>query len=203
MTQTVTSSADSGWAGRLQQVTAKGVSILEEALFWFASGLLLFLVAALFLQVFFRYVVGQPLAWSEEGARIALVWFSMTAACIAAIEGQHFVFRWGTLAFSSAWRFWLRRIIDVVIVAVLLLVLKLSVDYLDIVAGQVASGTGLNMRVPYGAISFGVTILILVHLAELIGALLSIKTGQILSVRERNEAEMMEHLHSAKSAEEN
>lgn len=201
MGQPSTDDGNSGSAYRLQHAAARFVYFLEQGLFWFSSALLLFLVVALFLQVFFRYIVGQPLAWSEEGARIGLVWFSMTAACIAAIEGQHFVFRWGTLVLPPVWRFWLRRLIDALIVVVLLVVLKLSINYLDLVSSQVASGTGLNMRVPYGAITFGAAVLILIHLAELLGAYLSLKTGKILSVRERNEMEMMEHLRPTAAAD--
>lgn len=187
---------------RWQAATARTVRVAEALLFWFASALLMFLVVALFLQVLFRYVIGQPLAWSEEGARFGLIWFSMTAACIAAIEGQHFVFRWGTLALPPKGRFWLRRGLDCLIVAVLLVVLKLSFDYLEIVGGQTASGTGLNMGVSYAAITFGVAVLLLIHVAECIGALLSLKTGQVLSNRERHEAFMVDHLRSSTIGEE-
>ena len=173
-----------------QNALARFVTVLERAIFWLASALLMFLVVTLFCQVFWRYVLLEPLQWSEEGARFGLVWFSMAAACTAAIEGQHFVFRWATLLISPTARFWLRRGLDVLSVAVLLVVFKLSLDYLDLVAGQTAIGMPLNMRVPYAAVSFGALALIVIYLAETADAVLSLWTGRTCSARELNEAQV-------------
>jgi TRAP-type C4-dicarboxylate transport system permease small subunit len=173
---------------RLQEIIATAGAVLERLLFWFASVLLVFLVITLFLQVLFRYVIQQPLAWSEEGARFGLVWYSMTAACIAAREGQHFLFRWATLALSARSRFWLRRISDVLVALLLLGILKFSLDYVSIVVNQTASGTGLSMAVPYAGVSFGAACLLCIYLAEIFDALLSLKTGRIASKRETFEA---------------
>jgi len=177
-----------GFAYRLQEIVAFIGSALEQVIFWLACALLVFLVVALSMQVFYRYVIEQPLPWSEEGARFGLVWFSMAAACIAAREGQHFIFRWATLVLSEIQRFWLRRIVDTFAVLLLAVILKYSIDYIDIVAGQNASGTGLNMQIPYAAITFGSASLIVIYITELLDALLSLKTGAMFSKRERNEA---------------
>ena len=42
-----------------------------------------------FLQVVFRYVLEQPLSWSEEAARYMLMWATYTGASIAFYEGKH------------------------------------------------------------------------------------------------------------------
>jgi TRAP-type C4-dicarboxylate transport system permease small subunit len=112
----------------------------------------------------------------------------MAAACIAAREGQHFIFRWATLALSEGQRFWLRRIVDTFAVFLLAVILKYSVDYINIVAGQNASGTGLNMQIPYAAITFGSASLIVIYITEILDALLSLRTRRAMSQRERNEA---------------
>ena len=177
-----------GVAYRLQEIVAFVGWAIEQAIFWLACALLMFLVVALFLQVFYRYVLELPLPWSEEGARFGLVWFTMASACIAAREGQHFIFRWVTLAFSETQRFWLRRLVDVLAVVLMAIILKYSIDYLGIVAGQTASGTGLNMQVPYGGITFGAASLMIIYITELLDALLSLTTGQTLSKREKNES---------------
>src|SRR5690349_19981617 len=135
----------------LQRTSARLVTVLERGIFWFASALLLFLTVTLFCQVLWHYVLLQTLQWHETRVRFGLVWFSMAAACTAAIEGQQFVFRWATLLISPAARFWLRRAMDLLTVAVLLVVFKLSLDYLDLVKAQTATGVQLNMRVPYAA----------------------------------------------------
>lgn len=169
---------------RLQALVAASVRILDQCLFGVACALLVFLVVALFLQVLFRYVIEAPLAWTEEGARFGLVWLSMLSAAIAAREGQHFVFRWATLAIPRSVRFMLRRVIDILIVIVLVILLKESLFYLEVVANRTASGTGINLRVPYAGISVGLVALLYIYVGDLVDAALSVVTGRTLSERE-------------------
>src|SRR6202043_140295 len=48
------------------------------------------LTAVTFAQVCARYVLGDPLIWSEEVARYLFVWVSMIGAALALREGGHF-----------------------------------------------------------------------------------------------------------------
>ena len=48
------------------------------------------LTAITFAQVATRYVLGDPLIWSEEAARYLFVWVSMIGAALAIREGGHF-----------------------------------------------------------------------------------------------------------------
>ena len=48
------------------------------------------LTAITFAQVAARYVLGDPLIWSEEAARYLFVWVSMIGAALAIREGGHF-----------------------------------------------------------------------------------------------------------------
>jgi TRAP-type C4-dicarboxylate transport system permease small subunit len=175
---------------RLQQIVVWPVRILDRALFVATTALFVTLIVVLFLQVLFRYVVEAPLPWSEEGARFILVWLSMLGACMAAREGQHFLFRWFTLYLPGEARFWLRRACDLLTIVVLGLILKYSLFYLGVVAHQTAPGTGLNMRVPYAGVSVGIGLLLYIYIAETVDCLLSKVTGRLMSRREATEAEI-------------
>lgn len=63
--------------------------LLDRAL----AGVALLLFAAIFTivlaQVFFRYVLDQPLIWSEELARYLFVWLCFTGWVIASRAGDH------------------------------------------------------------------------------------------------------------------
>src|ERR1700704_2437309 len=48
------------------------------------------LTAVTFAQVVTRYLLGDPLIWSEEAARYLFVWVSMIGAALALREGGHF-----------------------------------------------------------------------------------------------------------------
>jgi TRAP-type C4-dicarboxylate transport system permease small subunit len=177
---------------RVQTALAASLRLVDRALFLAATIIFLAMIVALFLQVWFRYVLEAPLPWSEESARFMLVWLSMLGACIATREGQHFLFRWFALFLPGEARFWLRRLCDLLAIAILVVIFRYSLVYLDIVAHQTAPGTGLNMRVPYAAVSVGMGILIYIYVCETIDCLLSKLTGQMFTRREAVEREVAE-----------
>lgn len=53
-------------------------------------GLLVIMTAVVFLQVIYRYLLAQPLHWSEELARYLFVWLSMIGASLAVKKRGHF-----------------------------------------------------------------------------------------------------------------
>jgi TRAP-type transport system small permease protein len=186
-------------SGRLlavQHGVARVTGAIDTAMFWIAAALLVFMTFALFVQVLFRYVVKQPVPWTEEGARYALIWFSIAAATIAAREGQHFVFRWATLLVPKAFRYWLRRLVDLFVVGLLALIFVESLSYLEVVANQTAPGTGINMRLPYAGITVGSATLLVIYVGEIVDAVLAQITGVILSRREVQEESMYSQLAS-------
>ncbi len=48
-----------------------------------------FLVIVVFFQVFFRYALNSPLAWSEELARFTFVWLVFISAAVVARDDSH------------------------------------------------------------------------------------------------------------------
>lgn len=174
-------------AAAVQRSVAHVESAVDRGAFWFASSLLLVFTICLFLQVLFRYVIKLPVPWTEEAARFALVWFSLVAAAIAAREGQHFIFRWATRVLPEGIRFWLRRTVDVLVLAMLLEIFRDSLNYLSVVSNQTAPGTGINMQWAYGGISFGAAMLAIIYICELVDALASLITHQRFSRREVQE----------------
>lgn len=49
------------------------------------------MVLTIMLQVFCRFVLGNPLSWSEELARYAFVWITFLGAAVAYRHGAHIV----------------------------------------------------------------------------------------------------------------
>lgn len=66
--------------------------------------LVLLLLALVLLQVFTRYVMDMGLPWTEEVARMVLVWTVMLGAAIAMDRKQHYVIA----VLSDHFRGWLR-----------------------------------------------------------------------------------------------
>jgi TRAP-type C4-dicarboxylate transport system permease small subunit len=91
------------------------------------------------------------------------------------------------LLLSVSLRYALRRLVDLLVVIVLVIILKESIAYLDVVANRMASGTGINLRIPYAGVSIGIAAFLFVYVGDLIDAALSAVTGQVLSQRELQE----------------
>ena len=54
-----------------------------------AGLLLVLIVTTMASQVFARYVFGAPFQWSEEVARLALIWMTFLSAAFVLAEGRH------------------------------------------------------------------------------------------------------------------
>ena len=56
---------------------------------WIAKGFLLAVFIVVVLQVFTRYVLNAPLSWTEEVARLCLVWLTFSSAILVANRDDH------------------------------------------------------------------------------------------------------------------
>lgn len=120
--------------------------------------------AALFmvfvLQVFFRYVLNDPLAWTQEVAGILYVWIVCVGAATIVRERDHVSF---DLLYDAA-RPPVRRILALVgtgmIFAILVSTLYGNYDYIMFTARQKSPTLRLPMTVVFGA--FGAFLLLLI-----------------------------------------
>jgi len=63
-----------------------GIGTVERGL---GIGLILFIVAAITVQVFSRYLLGRPIAWVEESATYAFIWMVFVGAGVGMKDGRH------------------------------------------------------------------------------------------------------------------
>jgi TRAP-type C4-dicarboxylate transport system permease small subunit len=64
-------------------------NITEKVFFWLSVLTLSGMTVLIFIQVIFRYVFNQPLAWTEELGRFLFIWMTFVAGVVAARRGQH------------------------------------------------------------------------------------------------------------------
>lgn len=55
----------------------------------FGIALILYMVTAITVQVFTRYVLGRPIAWVEESATYAFIWMAFVGASVGLKQGRH------------------------------------------------------------------------------------------------------------------
>ncbi|KUP91602.1 TRAP transporter small permease [Tritonibacter horizontis] len=137
-------------------------------------GITLFLAAfaGFILQVFFRYVMGTPLIWSEEFVMIAFIWTVFWAAAFIVPIREHVTFDVVYVVLSPAWQRALAIFAMITgIIAFGLLVLPV-LDYLDFLTRKKSPVLRIPMHWIYGCYLFfvvGFLFKLLARLIQLLG----------------------------------
>jgi TRAP-type C4-dicarboxylate transport system permease small subunit len=154
------------WVARLETVAV----ILLVAL----------LTAVTFAQVVTRYLLGDPLIWSEEAARYLFVWVSMIGAALALREGGHFGLDLLIRPMPQL-RPVLSPLVILVMVMFLVILLKTGIDETRLASMQFAMTFPMRMQWAYLALPVGAG-LMLFHIAIHV---IRKPTVHILDVREQ------------------
>jgi TRAP-type C4-dicarboxylate transport system permease small subunit len=125
--------------------------------------LVVLLTAITFAQVATRYVLGDPLIWSEEAARYLFVWVSMIGAALAIREGGHFGLDLLIRRVPAA-KAVLGPMVTVVVLVFLIILLKTGIDETNLAARQFAMTFPMRMQWAYLALPVGAG-LMLFHIA--------------------------------------
>lgn len=182
---------------RLRAIAEKWLRRLVRVEQGIAIGLLGVILVSMGSQVIARYVFGKPLSWSEEVARLAMIWLTFTAAGFVAARNQHIAVDlfaggeddpesagsdapakvagsvWGAVS-QPAWRRGLSRLLDPRLTSALVLLTTLTLliggaPFVWWVHPVGSPGTGISKSVWYGAASFGLTLISIHMLADLFG----------------------------------
>lgn len=104
------------------------------------------------LGVFFRYILGNALSWSEELARYMMIWMCFIAASLVIREEKHL----GIKLLQDTLKPFPRKIIqlscDVVIITFLGVLLVTSWQVLQIIKYDISSGLNIRLLWPFLAI---------------------------------------------------
>jgi TRAP-type C4-dicarboxylate transport system permease small subunit len=65
---------------------------IDKAVDFFLAMLILGMTAVIFISVFFRYALNAPLSWSEEIARLMVVWMCFVGCYMALRDKKHIGF---------------------------------------------------------------------------------------------------------------
>src|ERR1700730_14471198 len=137
------------------------------------------LTAVTFAQVCARYVLGDPLIWSEEAARYLFVWVSMIGAALALREGGHFGLDLLIRPMPQL-KPVLGPLVILVMVMFLVILLKTGIDETRLASMQFAMTFPMRMQWAYLALPVGAGLMLFHILVQVICA----PTIHILDVRE-------------------
>jgi TRAP-type C4-dicarboxylate transport system permease small subunit len=125
--------------------------VLEESLRFALLALFVVIIVCVSLQVFYRYVLNDPLTWSEELARFSFLWMVFLGLGLAERDDQHIAvdFFVGKMPFGM--RKIVRIAVDVFCVVVLAVACYQSIGVIRVQAAM--RSVALNISMAYFAIA--------------------------------------------------
>ncbi|HZK67066.1 MAG TPA: TRAP transporter small permease [Chloroflexota bacterium] len=109
----------------------------------------------IFLQVLFRYILSQPLHWTEETARFLFVWVALLGAAVAFKDRSHFTITMLTDTFPPRARLAMQVIVALGTTWLLGILIREGLFVAGLNHIQVSPAIGIPMSVPYMAIPVG------------------------------------------------
>ena len=122
-------------------------------------------------QVFTRYVMNDPLFWTEEMVRYTTVWLTFVGAAAASLYGDHMDMNLFLEVKSRRFQAFHQAFLQLVILAFCVLIIWQGTKFCILNGMQTAPATGLPMLYVYGATVVGGVLLALVTLHKIAAAL--------------------------------
>ncbi len=122
---------------------------------WMLVGLSALIFVVVFLQVLFRYLLRQPLFWSEELPRYLLIWMSFLAAALAQKSDAHINITLCLAPLSIRARQVLKVLTDVIVLAFLWILIYSGGLVTSITAHHRSTALQLPMGLVYAALPVG------------------------------------------------
>lgn len=110
------------------------------------------MVATIILQVFCRFVLGNPLSWSEELARYAFVWITFLGAAVGYRHGGHIVVETIVVLLPRRLQAALAWAVDALMVVALLLLLVQGMNIVEVNSNVEATMLEIPMSWVYASV---------------------------------------------------
>lgn len=120
------------------------------------------------LQVFFRYVLGDALSWSEELSRFLMVWLTFLAAPVAYLEKGHVALDFLTAKWRGRPKQILSLILQILSSILIVIILWKSWAMFERGLSIKAASLPISMAFVYAAIPCGFGFMLLINLQLLI-----------------------------------
>jgi len=147
---------------------------IERVLIVLSMGIAL----VVFLQVVFRYVLRQPLYWSEELPRYLLIWMSFLAAALAQKTEAHINITLCLTWLPQRMQRWIHLGANLVILAFLGVLVYSGSLVVNITAHHRSTALQLPMGLVYAALPVGALLMMLYLLLQIVQELQSLCTGE-------------------------
>ena len=144
---------------------ANGVNLVVETIIGIN---MIILTVIVFAQVFYRYVLRNPIPWSSEVARylfIAIVFFGLSSAYR---KGEHIGFTVILNYVSQKMSAMILIFIDLSVLLLMTVLLLYGYEAVELASRQISPGIGIRMSVPYALVPIGSSLVIIQSISILL-----------------------------------
>jgi TRAP-type transport system small permease protein len=149
--------------GRFNELFAKGARLI-------ALSLIAVMTAAVLVQVFYRYVLNNPISWTEEFSIFSMIWMAFLVAPIAYRSGANVSIEVLRDLFKGRAQAALQLVLTVLVLAILVVLFRHSLIYMRRGFGSTASSLPITMGWIYISMPLGLGAMIVVGLELLLRA---------------------------------
>jgi TRAP-type C4-dicarboxylate transport system permease small subunit len=132
---------------------------LNKLVAWVAMSLLTILVLAVLVAVFFRYVLGDSLPWSEEVARYLCVWVGFIGASVALNRRVHIGVEFFVDRLPPSLKHRVKLAVEFVILGLLLFITWFGIELVFFQIPQRSSALLISMAWPYASVPVGTALM--------------------------------------------
>ncbi len=133
--------------------------------------LMVIMLVDMMLGVFFRYVVGQALSWSEEVGTLSLIWLTFVGGAIGITRSSHFAIHLLMDRLKSRTQRMLRAGIALLIMIFGLILAPYGLDLTIRNSTSITPGLGLNLGVQYASAFIGGVLIVCYSCALVVDAI--------------------------------
>ncbi len=146
---------------------------IDTGLNWILTVIMCIMLVVVSAQVWYRFVLNNPLAWSEEVARYLFVWISFLGSAVGVRMNVHLGIDLIDKILSPKGRKIMTVLVNLLIQIFLVVVIFWGIKILKVVQFQKSASMGIPMTYPYLAVPVGSGFMLLNSLRNTWGALFS------------------------------
>ena len=134
---------------------------IDTVLDWILAAIMTVMLVVVSAQVWYRFVLNNPLAWSEEVARYLCVWISFLGSAVGVRMNVHLGIDLIDKILSPKGRVIMSVLVNLLIQIFLVIVIFWGFNILKIVQFQKSASMGIPMIYPYLAVPVGSSLMLL------------------------------------------
>lgn len=129
------------------------------------------MTVVILIQIFFRFVIYQPVPWSEEAARYLMIWMGLLGSVLAVRMGRHIGVTAAMDRLPENWRMGGARLVDVCLFMFLGIICYQGWELAWFNSMQLSAAMEIPMTIPYLAIPVGCAMMMIDILARIFNQL--------------------------------